>query len=146
MWKTYPDTYYFPHVTQQTEQSWLTERHYPSPRMNPAMLPFATYIGQKEFAHSPIPAPTVRSSDWWENDGAVPTHSQKYPHISGEHPVGGEFGDRTRAGKFKKGQWYYRRESDVDHLDVCISPQPDQIGWQRRFYITLFERLAALKL
>jgi hypothetical protein len=31
-------------------------------------------------------------------------------------------------------------------LDVCIFPQPDQIGWQRRFYINLFERLAALKL
>jgi triacylglycerol esterase/lipase EstA (alpha/beta hydrolase family) len=145
VWKTYPDTYYFSHVTEQTEQSWLTERHYPTLGMNPAMLPFATYIGQKEFAHSPIPVPAFRSSDWWENDGAVSTHSQKYPHVSGEHPVGGEFGAGARAARFKKGQWYYRREPDVDHLDVCISPQADQIGWQRRFYISLFERLAALK-
>jgi len=74
----------------------------------------------------------------------VPTYSQLYPHISGEHPVGGEFKPDTPNESFQKGKWYYKREEGVDHLDICVSPQPSQIGWQRKFYEALFKRLAAL--
>jgi hypothetical protein len=91
-----------------------------------------------------IPVEHFDSADWWENDGAVPSYSQLYPRISGEHPVGGEFNPDTSNESFRKGKWYYQWERDVDHLDICASPQPSQIGWQRRFYKALFERLAAL--
>jgi len=146
VWKTYPGTYYFSHVTAQTEQGWLSGHHYPSPRMNPALLPHAAYIGRKQFERKPIPLRGFRDGDWWENDGAVSTYSQKYPHISGQHPVGIEFDARTPAGRFGRGRWHHSRERDVDHLDICVLPQVDQVGWQRRFYVGLFERLAALRL
>jgi len=144
VWQTHPQTWYFSHVTEQTERSWLSGRYYPRLRMNPAMLPHATYIGQKEFLRPPIPVAGFDASDWWENDGAVPTNSQMYPRISGEHPVGGEFASDTPADSFAKGRWYYKWERDVDHLDICVCPEPGQIGWQRRFYIDLLGRLAAL--
>lgn len=146
IWRSYPETYYFSYVTEQTYQGWFTGKHYPELTMNPAMLSLATYIGHKEFVKPPIPVPDFNSSDWWENDGAVPTHSQKYPHISGSHPVGGEFDDHTPLTSFQPGQWYYKWERDVDHLDICITPQPNQIGWQKRFYTTLLYRLAALEI
>jgi hypothetical protein len=144
VWQTYPSTYYFSHITEQTTRGWFSGRQYPDPGMNPAMLPLAAYIGQKEFERPPIPVNRFDSSDWWENDGAVPVYSQLYPHISGDHPVGGEFHQDTPIDFFQKGKWYYCWERDVDHLDICASPQLDQIGWQRRFYVALFERLAAL--
>jgi len=144
VWKTYPDTYYFSYITEQTTEGWFSKRHYPDLRMNPAMLPLSAYIGQKEFNRPPVPVEHFNSADWWENDGCVPSYSQLYPRISGEHPVGGEFNPDTSNESFQKGKWYYQWERDVDHLDICVSPQSDQIGWQRRFYVTLFNRLAAL--
>ncbi len=144
VWKTCRGTYYFSHVTAQTEKSWLSGHHYPGPRMNVAMLPHATYIGRKQFARPPIPLARFRPQDWWENDGAVPVHSQRYPHISGRHPVGIEFDAATPADRFTRGRWHHSWERGVDHLDICVFPQADQIGWQRRFYKGLFERLAAL--
>ena len=145
VWQTYPDTYYFSYITEQTYQGWFTGKHYPELLMNPAMLALATYIGHKEFAHPPIPMANFKSADWWENDGAVSTYAQKYPHISGMHPVGGEIDENTPVTHFQPGRWYYQWERDIDHLDICISPQLDQIGWQKRFYTTLLYRLAALE-
>jgi triacylglycerol lipase len=144
VWQTYQDTYYFSYVTEQTYQGWFTGQYYPELSMNPALLTLATYIGHKRFATPPIPTPDFDSSDWWENDGAVSTFSQKYPRVSGSHPVGGEFDDSTPVTHFQPGQWYYKWEHDIDHLDICISPQWDQIGWQKRFYTTMLYRLAAL--
>ena len=146
VWNTYPGSYYFSYITAQTEEGWLSSHHYPKQRMNPAMLPHATYMGRKQFKKIPIPTRGFKDADWWENDGAVSTYSQKYPHISGQHPVGIEFDDKTPASRFGRGKWHYCWERDVDHLDICVFPQADQIGWQRKFYIALFERLAALKL
>ena len=144
VWQTYPETYYLSYITEQTERSWLSGRYYPRPRMNPAMLPHSAYIGQKQFLVPPIPVAGFDPAQWWENDGAVPAYSQMYPHISGEHPVGGEFDSNTQVDRFEKGKWYFRWERDVDHLDVCVCPEIGQIGWQRRFYIGLFEMLSAL--
>ena len=145
VWQSYPGTYYFSYITAQTEKGWLSSHHYPKPRMNPALLPHATYIGRRQFARKPIPVEGFRAADWWENDGAVSTHSQKYPHVSGTHPVGIEFDAGTPASRFVKGRWHYSWARDVDHLDICVFPQADQIGWQRKFYVSLFARLAALK-
>ncbi len=144
VWQTYPETYYLSYITEQTERSWLSGRYYPRPRMNPAMLPHSAYIGQKQFLAPPIPVAGFDPAQWWENDGAVPAYSQMYPHISGEHPIGGEFDSNTQVDRFEKGKWYFRWERDVDHLDVCVCPEVGQIGWQRRFYIGLFEMLSAL--
>lgn len=144
VWLTYPETYYLSYITEQTERSWLSGRYYPRPRMNPAMLPHSAYIGQKQFLAPPIPVAGFDAAQWWENDGAVPAYSQMYPHISGEHPIGGEFDSNTQVDRFEKGKWYFRWERDVDHLDVCVCPEVGQIGWQRRFYIGLFEMLSAL--
>jgi triacylglycerol esterase/lipase EstA (alpha/beta hydrolase family) len=144
-WKTWPATYYFSNITEQTERTFLSGRHYPRLRMNPALLAHAIYIGQKEFDRPPLPVTAFNAADWWENDGAVSTHSQKYPHISGDHPVGGEFTAATGAGRLRRGRWYYQWEREMDHLDICICPEPGQIGRQRRFFVSLFERLARLK-
>jgi triacylglycerol esterase/lipase EstA (alpha/beta hydrolase family) len=143
VWPTYPNTYYLSYITEQTFRG-LSGRYYAEPLMDPAMVPLATYIGYKEFAFPPIPVSVFTSADWWENDGAVSTHSQKYPHVSGVHPVGGEFDDDTPTSSFQPGKWYYQWERGVDHLDVCIFPELTQIGWQRRFYSRLLQRLASL--
>jgi triacylglycerol esterase/lipase EstA (alpha/beta hydrolase family) len=145
-WQTHPETYYFSYITMQTEKGWLSSHHYPKPRMNPALLPHATYIGRKQFKRAPIPTAGFEAADWWENDGAVSAYSQRYPHISGSHPVGIEFDAQTPVSRFDRGKWHYSSLRDVDHLDICVFPQADQIGWQRKFYIGLFERLAALEL
>lgn len=143
VWPTFPDTHYFSYVTEQTFRG-LSGRCYPSPLMNPAMISTAVYIGQKEFARRPIPVPTFSNADWWENDGLVATLSQVYPWSNGAHPIGGEFTDATPSGDFEPGKWYTHWEHDVDHLDVCLTPELTQLGWQRRFYVNLFRRLAEL--
>lgn len=144
VWNTHPEVYYFSYITEQTTRALLSTRYYPDLRMNPALLSFSTYIGGKEFKQPPIPVPGFESSDWWENDGLVPTYSQQYPRISGDHPVGDEFDNHTPVTHFQTGRWYHQWERDMDHLDICISPQLTQIGRQRRFYRALFQKLAAL--
>ena len=137
-WKTYPDTIYLSYITEQTFRDPLSQYYYPSLAMNPALPLAAVYMGTKEFAWPPIPVPEFRSSDWWENDGLVSTYSQKYPHTNGTHPVGGEFTDVTPTDQFEPGQWYYQWERDMDHLDICLSPEPWQVDRQRAFYARLF--------
>jgi hypothetical protein len=144
VWKTHPDTHYFPWVTEQTTPRLFGRGQRPDLMMNPAMLPLSNYIGKKEFAVPPIKQANFNSADWWENDGAVPCYSQLYPRISGRHPVGGEINANTPDGSFEKGKWYYQWLRDVDHLDICVTPQLNQIGWQRHFFKDLFARLAAL--
>ncbi len=145
VWQTAAGTYYFAYVTAQTAAGWFTGYHYPSPFMNPAMLALSTYIGQKVFAAPPIPLPAFDAVAWWENDGAVSAYSQTHPHLSGAHPFGGECGADTPVAAFQPGRWYAQWERDMDHLDICLSPQLTHFGRQRRFYGRLFERLAALE-
>lgn len=144
--RTFADTYYFAYVTEQSTQSWLTGWLYPEPLMSPALLAVSTYIGRKRWHPAPIPTAGFGSSDWWENDGLVSTYSQIYPHTSGSHAVGGEISAETPVTHFEPGQWYTQWVRKMDHLDICISPQLSQIGRQKRFYMTLYYRLAALEL
>jgi triacylglycerol esterase/lipase EstA (alpha/beta hydrolase family) len=146
VWNTYADTYYFAYVTEQTTRGWFSGRYYPDPLMNPALLALSSYIGRKEFSAPPIPLAGFQSAHWWENDGLVPTYSQLYPHTNGAHPVGGAFDDNTPLTLFETGKWYSMWERDIDHLDICITPQLTQFGKQRRFYRDLFLRLAALSI
>jgi triacylglycerol esterase/lipase EstA (alpha/beta hydrolase family) len=136
---TYGGTYYFSYVTEQTMAGFLTERHFPEPGMNPFLVPPARYIGRKRFLRPFYPG--FQSEDWWENDGLVSTYSQERPRTAGKHPAGGPIDD---AAGFRRGRWYHQRLASVDHIDVVALPQPDQIGWQKRFYRDLFRRLAAL--
>lgn len=145
-WATFPDCFYFSYITEQSTRGLFTGYYYPDLRMNPALLALSTYIGRKEFAHSPIPMANFHSADWWENDGMVPTYAQQYPRTNGIHPVGGEFDLTTPLTWFEPGRWYYTWEHGVDHLDICISPQLTQFGRQRRFYEGLLLRLGALDL
>ena len=58
--------------------------------------------------------------------------------------MGGEFTDATPTDQFEPGKWYYQWERDMDHLDICLSPEPWQVDRQRTFYANLFRRLAEL--
>jgi len=144
LWETYSDTVYLSHITEQTFCDPFSQYSYPTLAMNPALQLAAVYIGTKEFVRPPISVPGFQSSDWWENDGLVSTYSQMYPHTNGHHPVGGEFSDDTPTGLFEPGKWYYQWERDMDHLDICLSPELWQVNRQRRFYANLFRRLAEL--
>ncbi|NTU78403.1 MAG: hypothetical protein HGA45_03210 [Chloroflexales bacterium] len=146
VWPTFPDTYYFSYVTEQTTRGLLTGYYYPDLRMNPALVATSTYIGQKTFARPPIPVADFCSADWWENDGLVPSYAQLYPHTNGSHPVGGEFDARTPPSSFQTGGWHFKWERGMDHLDICLAPQLTQLGRQRHFYQDLLQRLAALSL
>ena len=124
-WKTYPNTYYFSYVTEQTHpvddaKSPQKSHHHPDLKMNPALYGAAVYMGSKTFDHDPIPGLRKEQSKWWENDGAVPTHSQIYPHISGDHQVGGEFDEQSPSTSFEEGRWYYQWVRDMDHIDVVM--------------------------
>ncbi len=143
-WLTYPDTYYFSTITEQSFPIWFKGHHFPSPLMNPALNQTAVYIGGKEFKHPPIPIKVFDDADWWENDGLVSTNSQMFPKTNGTHPVGGEFTMATSINHFSKGKWYYEWERGKDHGAICIAPRRWQHGWQRRFYDHLLSRLAAL--
>jgi hypothetical protein len=137
--RTHPETYYFSHVTEQTFRGPLTGEYYPEPGMNPLLVATARYIGHARFDHQFYPG--FRSSDWWPNDGVVPAFSQAYPRIAGAHADGGPIDDQSG---FDPGRWYQETENSVDHLDIVLSPEPGLIGYQKRFYVRLFERLASL--
>lgn len=136
---TQPDTFYFSYVTDQSTPGFLSGHSYPRPDMNPFMIPSSFYIGRKEFSRPFYPG--FRSDDWWPNDGLVSDFSQMYPRTAGHHPIGGELRDGM---PINGGQWYYQLLDDVDHIDIVALPQLDQVGWQKRFYMDLFKRLAAL--
>ena len=144
VWKTYSDTNYFSYITEQTSKAWFSDTYYPQLLMNPVLFAPATYMGQKIFNPAPIHGSDFNSKAWWENDGAVSTYSQKYPHTNGDHEVGGEFQDEKPPESFETGKWYYKWERGMDHTDICVFPQLTQIGRQRRFYESLFKRLSAI--
>ncbi|HUO47890.1 MAG TPA: hypothetical protein VMU09_03560 [Acidimicrobiales bacterium] len=134
-----PDTYYFSYVTEQTVAGLFSKHAYPEPGMNPFLIPSSLYMGRSEYAAPLYPA--FDAEDWWQNDGLVSVFSQMYPRIAGNHPVRGVIDDT--AG-FVPGGWYYETLDDVDHIDIVALPPLDKIGWQKRFYGSLFARLASL--
>jgi triacylglycerol esterase/lipase EstA (alpha/beta hydrolase family) len=136
---THPSTHYFAYTTCQTFKALLSPHYWPEPDMNPFMLPSSFYIGHTQFAMPFYKG--FRSRDWWPNDGLVSVFSQQYPRIAGDHRVHGTIGNRK---SFDPGGWYYQNIDDVDHIDIVALPQLNQIGWQKRFYMALFARLAAL--
>ena len=138
--QTFPNTYYFSHVTEQTFKVFLWNRYLPRPGMNPLFMTGSAWMGCQKFADPFYPG--FKDEDWWENDGAVPAYSQMYPRSAGHHPVAGEF--TGTATDFHPGQWYWQYLHGFDHLDIVMLPQPGQITWQRNFYARLFRRLAAL--
>ena len=145
-WPTYPETYYFSTITEQTFRIWFSGHHYPSPLMNPSLHATAIYMGKKTFDEQPIPTDTFNSVDWWENDGLVSTHSQIAPHSDGIHPIGGEFTKKTDSNHFEIGRWYYEWARGIDHGAICVAPHWWQRRWQRGYYERLFLRLADLNL
>lgn len=140
-WRTYPDTYYFSYITEKTTNTglgvWL-----PTPTMDPWLLIPAAYIGQKSFSN--LPLPDADAQDWRPNDGLVPTYSQMFPRISGDHPVGIAFTRDTPTEALEPGCWNYEWEHNVDHLDICILPQANQRAWCQEFYSRLLDRLGTL--
>ncbi len=145
-WKTYPDTHYFSYVTEQTYSGLLSGNYYPNLTMNPGLLVTATYIGRKEFARPPIAVANFDSEDWWENDGVIPTYSQKVPHTQGSHPLGEEFDEDTPIFDLEPGKWHHRFMHDVDHLDLTVWPQLFKTGMYKTFYRSLFEGLSEMKI
>lgn len=138
--QTFPNTYYFSYVTEQTNWMPLTGTQFPDFCMNPFLAVASAYMGAKTFASSLYPG--FKNSDWWENDGAVSSYSQMYPRISGTHPVAGEFSDATST--FEPGAWYWQYLHDLNHLNVVMMPKPFPKDWQKDFYTKLFARLAEL--
>ncbi len=135
----HPDTYYFSYVTNQTVPGLLSEHSYPEPDMNPFLIASSLYMGREQFSHPFYKG--FRSEDWWPNDGAVSTYSQRLPRSAGEHAERGAIDD---AAVLEPGGWYHEELNDMDHIDIVALPQLNQIGRQKRFYRGLFERLATL--
>lgn len=152
--RTGSNTHYFSHVTEQTSKKLPFDKsHYPDVLMNPAFLATATYIGQaKEFSVAPIPGwgkGDLVIEKWVENDGLVPSISQRYPFTAGDPPFQ-ESGIHTRS-RFEPGGWYWEKVEDQsgrswDHIDVVfgILSQPTLIGKQMEFYKSMYKRLADL--
>jgi triacylglycerol lipase len=138
--KTYPDTYYFTYVTEQTHKGFLTDCQVPTLLMNPLMIAPAYYQGSKVF-NQPF-YPGFKSSDWWSNDGLVSAYTQMFPRISGSHPVGGEI--KATQQNFTPGKWFYQMLNDTDHLDIICMPDVLNITKQIQLYTQLFQRLASL--
>ncbi len=143
-WATYPHTYYYSTIAAHTFRFWPGGYYFPSPLMNPFLFATARYIGRKTFADPPIPTKSFKSSDWWENDGLISTHSQIAPHTNGVHPLGEDLTGQLESVHVKPGQWHFEWVRGVDHGAICISPSLWQRNWQRRYYERLFSRLAGL--
>jgi triacylglycerol lipase len=137
--QTHPGTYYFSHATQQTFAGVLSGYHRPHPRMNPFIIPIGLYIGSKIFTEPPYPG--YVADDWWPNDGVVPSYSQLFPRTAGDHPS--VEGISARAS-YDPGVWYHELLDGMDHIDIIAAPQFDQVGFQKRFYKQIYERLALL--
>ncbi len=145
-WHTFPGSYYFSYVTEQTFRLRPHGYYYPAPLMNAVLQPAAWAMGRKNFAAPPIPVRAFASADWWENDGLVPAFSQQYPHTNGRHPTGGKITSSTTSSRFLAGRWHTQWERGFDHAAICIAPHFWQRGRQERFYTNLFARLAALSI
>lgn len=144
VWKTYPDTHYFSHVTEKTWRDPTSGFSHPSPDMLSGMHLASEYIGTKLFDRPPIPVEEFASADWWENDGLVPTFSQRYPHTAGAHPVGREFDAETPVGSLPPGRWHVNWLRGMDHLEIGPVLSPLTVARQEDFYRDLLRRLAAL--
>ncbi len=144
VWRTHDDAFYFSYITEKTWKDPLTERFHPRPTMQAGMQLPSEWIGGQEFTGAPIPVDDFKSLDWWENDGLVPTISQLYPWVSGEHPTGGEFDESTPTQQLQRGQWHWMWLRGMDHLDICLLPAPGLRKRQEAFYEGLFRRLAEL--
>ena len=145
-WPTFANTYYFSYVTDQTFRFRPGGHYYPLPLMNLALQPTAWYVGQYAFQKPPIPDKNFKSSDWWRNDGLVPTFSQRYPHTNQPHPVGNIITSKTANSEFLTGHWYTQWEKGFDHSAICAAPRFWQRERQWEFYENLYRRLAALTL
>lgn len=140
-WPTYPNTFYFNLICEQTHKGFFTKCHYPDWRMNAALKPLALHMGSKRFD-----APLIskfNDSDWFENDGAVNVYSQMYPRISGDHPIGRKFKPKQKKN-FKPGKWHWTFLRGWDHLDIILMPQWCQRRKQRKIYKHHYKRLAVL--
>jgi triacylglycerol lipase len=137
--QTHDDTYYFSYATQQTFAGFFTGHHRPHPRMNPFIIPTGVYIGRKVFDEPPYSGYDDR--DWWPNDGLISTYSQQFPRTAGHHRSAEGI---SAQAVYDRGVWYHDLLDGVDHIDIVALPQLDQIGFQKRFYTQLYQRLAAL--
>jgi triacylglycerol lipase len=152
--KTFPGTFYFSYITAQTKSGWFGGiSHYPELSMNPALLIPSVYIGRaREFEQPPINgwgANDLVIEKWIENDGLVSSISQRYPFTAVDHPVIGE--GIYRRAVFEPGGWYWEKiEAQTgrswDHGDIVfgVFSQPNLIGKQKEFYLSLYQRLANL--
>ncbi|MGR8952487.1 MAG: esterase/lipase family protein [Gammaproteobacteria bacterium] len=137
---TFPGTYYFSFVTENTSALPLLRLHGPGTDISGLFLASSAYMGMYPFF--PKFYEGFNSDDWRENDGAVSSYSQMYPRLSGRHPVGGDM-DADEGG-FQPGKWYWKYLHDRDHLNVVMLPKPFQADWQKAFYADLFDMLAGL--
>ncbi|NES64551.1 MAG: hypothetical protein F6K24_04420 [Okeania sp. SIO2D1] len=137
--QTYPDTYYFSYVCEQTTPQFLTDFQVPEFGMNPLFIPVSMYIGTKFY--EPF-YDGFDSSDWWANDGVISCYGQMYPRVSGNHPVGGDIEEQEE--EFVPGQWFYQKIESMDHGDIVFLPERKNIRRQKHLYTKLFERLASL--
>jgi triacylglycerol lipase len=144
-WLSFANTYYFSYVTDHTFRFRPGGYYYPAPLMNLALQRSAWNMGRMVFNNPPIPGGEFDSSDWWRNDGLVPTYSQQHPHHNKQrHPAGYVINSKTPSTEFLPGHWYTQWETGFDHAAICIAPRFWQLERQREFYENLFKRLAAL--
>lgn len=145
-WRSYPETYYFSYITENTFKNPVGGTYYPSFTINSSLFPTAIYIGRKEFDARPIPVEVFQDRAWWENDGLVSTRSEIAPHTNGRHNIGKELSSKSRIDDLLPGQWHFQWERGFDHGAICFSPKWWQRKRQRKFYENLFTRLAELNI
>ncbi|MFN2141522.1 MAG: hypothetical protein ACK2U5_13625 [Candidatus Promineifilaceae bacterium] len=145
-WPTFADTYYISYVAGQTVRFRPGGYYYPGLFMHSVLKPSAWYMGRFEAGKASMLPGSFKSSDWWENDGLVPTYSQIYPHSSGRHDVGKVITAGVAGSELLPGRWYTQWERGLDHVSIAGTPRYWQKERQKRLYSDLYRRLAALDL
>ena len=123
---TYPNTYYFSEVTEQTTKYPFSDYHRPELRMNPALAAGAFYMGQFEFDIHPIAGwgtGLMEDKLWYQNDGCVSAISQQFPFTAGDHPVAAErlHADQRRPSRKANGTGTMPGAAPVTMATLCSS-------------------------
>ena len=147
-------TYYLAYATEATHESGSDGCHRAGDDMNPLLNRFADKMGSFDQPIDGIDGFVAR--DWWPNDGAVSSHSQREPWLGREDDKASTMTfDGHWPDALERGRWHFGRiggrvsgrdwgvgdrRQGWDHLDIAPFPGTDQMQREQVAFLTTLLR------